>query len=114
MEKPNNSFEFVTMILDEIEENPYKQSLLKSLQFIYQDYLFILDMGSPTLRSLSDDLQDSYMEVTFDSQYKISDFETVNMNLLEQTKTMTKFFIMQSNQQEGPLQKVKYRYRKDI
>lgn len=54
------------------------------------------------------------MEVTFDSQYKITKFETINMGLLEQTKVMIKFLIMQKNHQKGPLQKVKYLYRNDI
>lgn len=39
---PNNSFEFITMILNEINKSPYKDSLLESLQFIYQKYLYYL------------------------------------------------------------------------
>lgn len=77
------------------KENPHKESLLKSLQFIYQDYLNHLEIGYPSLWNSDDDQQDSYMEVTFNSQNKILAFNSVNMDLLEQTKTMTKFFIMQ-------------------
>lgn len=111
---PNNTFEFVLDILDGIEYNPYRYSFLMSLQFIYQDYLGCLEVGGPSLRSSEKKSQDSYMEITFNKQYQITDFECVNMSLLEQTKTMTEFVMMQNNQQIGPLQKVKYHYRKDI
>lgn len=111
----NNPFELVTIILDKIEENPYKDSLLISLQFIYQRYFYSLELGnSMAITPLNNDLQDSYMEVVWDSSYKIFGIKTVNMGLLEQTKIMTKFFLLQKNQQQGPLQKVKYRYCKDI
>lgn len=116
---PSDSFEFVFNILDEIRENPlrdtlYKYSFLSSLQFIYQNYLSCLDVGTPVLWSSDSDLQESYMEITFDSQNKIAKFDCVNMSLLEQTKTMTDFVVMQKNRQIGPLPKVKYYYRKDI
>lgn len=111
---PNNPFEFVVGILDEIEYNPYKYSFLMSLQFIYQEYLHCLEVGSPILGSSGKDSLESYMEITLDSRYQILQFDCINRNLLEQTKTMTEFVIMQKNKQIGPLPKVKYKYRKDI
>ena len=111
---PNNSFEFVLDILNEIEYNPYKYSFLLSLQFIYQDYLNKLEVGRPYLSQSSKDLGDSYMTVMLDSQYQILQFDSINMNLIEQTKMMTKFVMMQKNKELGPIQKIKYQYRKDI
>lgn len=111
---PNDPFEFVVDILDEIEENPYKDSFLSSLQFIYQDYLNCLEVGSPSLGSSGNKSKESYMEITLNKQYQITNFECINMSLLEQTKTMTEFVIMQNKQQIGPPHKVKYHYRKDI
>ncbi len=111
---PNNSLEFVTEILNEIEENPYQKSFLASLQFIFQDYFECLEIGRPILFSSEEDSNDSYMEMVLDSQYKITQFETMNMDLLEQTKTMTKVLILESHRQLGPISKVKYYYRKDI
>lgn len=72
---PNNPFEFFILILDEMKNNPYKESLLTSLQFIYQDYLACLGIGRLNLWSSNNDLQDSYMEITFDFHYKILAFE---------------------------------------
>lgn len=111
---PNNPFEFVVDILEEIEYNPYKYSFLTSLQFIYQEYLHCLEVGSPILGCSGEDSLESYMKITLDSRYQISQFDCINMDLLEQTKTMTEFVIMQKNKQIGPLPKVKYHYRKDI
>lgn len=110
----NNTFEFVLDILDEIEYNPYKYSFLVSLQFIYQEYLDTLAVGRPSLFQHTKDIQESYMEIMMDSLYQILQFDCINMNLLDQTKTMTKFVMMQKNQELGPLHKVKYHYRKDI
>lgn len=111
---PNNSLEFVAEILNEIEENPYQKSFLSSLQFIFQDYFECLEIGRPILFSSEEDSNDSHMEMVLDSQYKIAQFETTNMDLLEQTKTMTKVLILESHRQLGPISKVKYYYRKDI
>lgn len=111
---PNNSLEFVTEILNEIEENPYQKSFLTSLQFVFQDYFACLEIGCPMLFSSEEDIKDSYMEIVLDSQYKIVQFETVNMNLLEQTKTMAKVLVSQNYRQLGPISKVKCYYRKDI
>lgn len=111
---PNNTFEFVLDILDEIDYNPYEYSFLMSLQFIYQEYLTCLEVGRPILGNPDKDFAEQYMEITLDSRYQISQFDCINMDLLEQTKTMTEFVRMQKNQELGPQQKVKYRYRNDI
>lgn len=111
---PQNAIEFVNSILDEIEENKYKESFLMSLQFIYQQYFESLDLGSPILMSSDDEVSPSYFKITLDSQYKISNFDSTNMNLLEQTKTMTKVLTMASEHQQGPIPKTVYCIRKDI
>lgn len=111
---PNDSLEFVSSILDEIEENPYQESFLTSLQFIYQNYFECMKIGCPILLSSEDDFLDSYMKITLDSNYKITQFESVNMSLFEQTKAMTKVLTMEKNKKIGPLSETKYEYRKDI
>ena len=111
---PNKTFEFVLNILDEIEYNPCMYSFLMSLQFIYQEYLNTLEVGCPSLSQHMEDIQESYMEIMIDSRYQILQFDCINMNLFNQIKTMTKFVMMQKNQELGPPPKVKYRYRKDI
>lgn len=113
----NSPFELIVDILNEIEKNsynPYRESLLTSLQFIYQNYLECLEVGIPILFQSENNQQESYMEITVDSNYRLSQFDFLNMSLLEQTKTMTHLVMMEKNKQIGPLPKVKYYYRKDI
>lgn len=111
---PQDALDFANNIIDEIEESPYKESLLTSLQFIYQQILESLELGYPTLMLSDDGATPSYCEITLDSQYKIVNFDSINMDLLEQTKTMTKVLTMEKNRQQGPIPKVGYRIRKDI
>ena len=94
---PKDSFELLECILEELEkrnDSEYKNSFLFSLEFIYQKYLEILNVGSPILSSEEND--------------------NVNMVLLEQLKIMNKLVVMEYNHQIGPQQKVKFLYRKDI
>lgn len=111
---PNNSLEFVDLILDTIHENPYKESFLISLQFIYNDYFGTLRKGIPTLMSSETEKEDSYFQITFDSRYKLNEFESVNMDMVEQNKIITNLLKLELNNQIGPVNKVKYYYRKDI
>ena len=111
---PNNSLEFVDLILDTIHENPYEESFLMSLQFIYNDYFGALGKGIPTLMSSEIEKEDSYFQITFDSPYKLNEFESVNMDMVEQNKIITNLLKLELNNQIGPVNKVKYYYRKDI
>ena len=114
---PKDSFELLECILEELEkrnDSEYKNSFLFSLEFIYQKYLEILNVGSPILSSEENDNKEKFLKVTLDSKYKIMGFESVNMDLLEQVKIMNKLVVMEYNHQIGPQQKVKFLYRKDI
>ncbi len=114
---PKDSFELLECILEELEkrnDSEYKNSFLFSLEFIYQKYLEILNVGSPILSSEENDNKEKFLKVTLDLKYKIMGFESVNMDLLEQVKIMNKLVVMEYNHQIGPQQKVKFLYRKDI
>lgn len=110
---PKTSFEFVSLILENREENPYQESFLQSLQFIVQDYLQGLKKGRPILFS-TDYGTKSAFKVILDSQYQISEFNVWNMDLWEQDKTMFKILSLEKKGQIGPIPKVRYLYRKDI
>lgn len=111
---PANTLEFVELILNTIQENPYKESFLLSLQFIYQDYLACLGKGSPILMSSEDSNSLASFQITLNSSNQIVDFDAVNMDLIDQDKVMTKIIAMESNQQLGPIPQVRYRLRKDV
>lgn len=110
----NNSLEFVDLILETIHENPYKESFLMSLEFIYRDYLETLGKGFPILMSYETEKEDSYFKITLNSQYKLNQFESVNMDILQEDKIITNILKLELNNQIGPINKVKYIIRKDI
>lgn len=64
---PKDTLEFVSLILDTIQENPYKESFLFSLQFIYQNYLDCLEKGNPILMASEDSSTYSYLKETLKS-----------------------------------------------
>jgi len=112
---PNNSLEFVNLILDTMEENSYKESFLLSIQFIYQNYFDYLGKGYPTLVSPAENIsRPSIFQITLDSNHQILQFETINMDLIEQGKIMTKLVSMETRKEIGPLPKVLSFIRKDI
>lgn len=110
---PNNSFELLQLIFENMENNPYQESFLQSLQFIFQDYFKLLNKGYPMLFS-SETNSIPNLQITFDSNYKITQFESENMDLLEQDKTMMRILLLEKNNQIGPIPNVKYIYRNDI
>lgn len=110
---PTTSFEFVSLILANKEENSYQESFLLSLQFIVQDYLQVLKKRRPMLFS-SDYGTKSTFQVTLDSQCQICQFDAQNMDLLEQDKTMLNILFLEKKKQIGPIPKVSYLYRKNI
>lgn len=111
---PNNIFEVIYQILDTINENEYKESFLTSLQFIYQDYLNNIGRGYPILMKSNDCTYNPRLEITVDSEDKLIQLESVNMNIIEEDILMTKLMEMEVNHKQGPLPKVLYRIRKDI
>ncbi len=110
---PKNSFEFLQLILNNMHKNPYKESFLLSMQFIFQDYFKYLEKGCPMLFSSSENGSPN-LQITLDSQNKIAQFDSVDMDLEEQDTTMLGVLMLEKNHQIGPVPNVKYRYRKDI
>ncbi len=108
---PKETKEFIKLILETIDENPYKESYLISLQFIYCDYINILGQGAPILKSCKKEEVIPNLEITLDQDNKITDFEGINIDLLEENKIMTEFIFMQKNGVQGPLQKIHYKKR---
>ncbi len=112
---PSEALDFVELILESNEKDSYYgESFLFSLQLIYQKFFSALNIDSPVLNSCSEDSDSSYLEVILNSSYHLLDFRSVNMSELEQTKTMTKILKLELENKLGPLQNVKYCYRKDI
>lgn len=111
---PSDAFEFVNLILETMQENPYKESFLESLPYIYQDYLECLEKGFPMLFWSKNSAEISYLQVTLDSNYQIIQFDSINIDEYEQDKIMNKFVAMESKNQIGPHEKVRIHVRKDI
>jgi len=111
---PSDSFEFVNLVLDTIEENPYKDSFLLSFKFIYQEYFISLGHGYPILMSCEDDTVQPSLKVTLNRQHQITQFESTNMNMIEQDKLLTKLLVMEKQHQIGPIPKVLVHIRNDI
>ena len=111
---PSDSFQFVDLILENIHDNQYKDSFLLSLQFIYQEYFISLGHGYPILMSCENDNVESLLNVTLNRYHQITQFESTNMNFIEQDKLLTKILIMEKEKQLGPIPKVFIHSRNDI
>ncbi len=111
---PNHPLELVDLILKTGHHSFYQESFSKSLQFIYQVYLKNMNLGFPTLISSDDSELPPVFKVTWDHRKQITSFESININLLEQNKVMTKFLIMETRNQIGPIPKLLHYIRKDI
>ena len=111
---PSDSFEFIDLILENIHDNPYKDSFLISLQFIYQEYFVSLGHEYPVLMSCENNDIDSSLKVTLNKEHKITQFESTNMDFIEQDKLLTKILIMEKENQVGPIPKVLINKRNDI
>ena len=64
--------------------------------------------------SSENDCDNPHLIATFDSSYKLAQFESINMTLLEQATIMTKVLKMELEHKKGPISDVRYCYRKDI
>lgn len=134
---PNDPFEFINLILNTEEENPYRDSFLKSLPHIYQEYFACLGIGVPILMGSFDKDEDTVLIESSDKdevsalienpikgkipcftihlnhQYQIQDFYIENIELLEQAKIMTKIVSMEVKGQIGPVPKVRILIKPD-
>lgn len=112
---PTTTLELLDMILSEaMFDNPYRESFLLSLQFIYQEYFEALGKGSPTLMSSFEKDKQPSLEITLDSRNQITQFDSTNMDSLEQTKTMTKILSLERERKLGPIPNVTFQIRRDF
>jgi len=111
---PKEALDFAELILEKLEANTYSESFVTSLQFIYQRFFDALSLGYPILMSSENDCDNPHLIATFDSSYKLAQFESINMTLLEQATIMTKVLKMELEHKKGPISDVRYCYRKDI
>lgn len=111
---PNNPLELVDLILATISQCTYQESFLESLPFIYQIYFENMNLGFPTLMSTDDPKSCSVFKVIWDHRNQMRSFDAVNMSLLEQNKIMTRFLLMETKNQIGPIPKLLHYVRKDI
>lgn len=111
--RPENPIDLCNLIFSDIEETPYKHSLLISLQFIVNRYLEILGKGNPTIMS-SNDEQEKSLRVVYDRSQRINTFDSTNMSLEEQTDIMVKVLknTIENNMKLMPF--VRYESRTDI
>ncbi len=104
---PEDTFEFVTLILDTIEKNPYQFSFLRSLQHIYQEYYGCFGNGVPYLKGSPDKERIPCFTINLDHFYRINNFDIDNIGLIEQDQIMTRLVSMESKGQIGPVPKVR-------
>ena len=99
---PNDTFEFIDYILEEDIESIYKDNFIFSLNFIYQDYLNLLNKGYPYFESSIDDSGMSEYIMVLNSENEIIKFESIGLKEEEQAKIITSMFRMDYNNQLGP------------
>jgi len=110
---PEEPFEFVNLILDTQEENPYRDSFLKSLPHIYQEYYGCFGNGIPYLMGSFDKKLIPCFTINLNHLYQIINFDINNIDLLEQDKIMTRLVSMEAKGQIGPVPKVRMLVKPD-
>ena len=111
---PNDVFELLELILNNMIDSEYQEGFLISLEFIYRDYLNYFGKGFPMLMSSHNSCELSSFKIVLNSRYELLDFEAVNMGLIEQCKIMNKIVMMETKNQIGPIPKVFIYTRNDI
>lgn len=111
---PKEPLDLCNLILNNMEDNPYKESLLKSVQFIMARYLEMLGKGCPTIMFSNDDKKEKSFRVVYDRSQRINNFDSTNMSLEERTGMMVKVLrnTIENNMVLMPL--VRYESRTDI
>lgn len=112
--RPENPIELFGLILSINEDNPYRKSLLESVQHIIARYLEILGKGYPTIMFSNDDEKEKSFRVVYDRRQRINTFDSTNMSLEEQTDIMVKVLknTIEDNMKLMPF--VRYETRTDI
>lgn len=134
---PSDLFEFIDVILEKIQKNPYKKSFLLALNLFYSEYFSLMLKGNPftvTEVRVPEKIQyinpkiskhswytipnqtkkGDILEVVTDSKNKIVSFEGKGLNPIDRCQIMNKMVRMEKNGEIGPLPKVRQKIRKDI
>lgn len=111
---PENPIDLCSLILSDIAENPYSESLLISVQFIVARYLEILGKGFPTLGSKERENEEKSFSVIYDRSQRINTFDSTNMSLEEQDDIMLKVLKNTINNKVELMPSVRYISRTDI
>lgn len=111
---PERPIDLCRLILSDLKETTYKQSLLMSLQFIVAKYLEKLDKGYPILMSSNDEEKEKSFKIVYDSKQKMNVFDSINMPLEEQTETMVQVLKLVMDNQKVDFPNVEKIIRTDI
>lgn len=114
IENSDNPYLLVNQILNTITDNPYRNSFIWFINMFFRDNMYFLGRGTPLLMYSLGSLETKQFEITLDANYQIRKCEAINMNKVEEAKTMMRILSLEKNNQIGPIQNVEYIYRKDI
>lgn len=114
IENTEDAFGLVKQILDTMTDNPYKDSFLWFISMFFKTNLYVLGKGDPLLFYTLGSSKNSQFQVTLDRNYQIRTCEAINMDKVEEAKTMVRILTLEKNNQIGPVSNVNYIYRKDI
>lgn len=110
---PKSSWEFLDLILHNLENNNYKKSFLDSVLFICVDYLNCLGKGNPLIWSSEDEDLSPTAILEMNDKNEMTDFKSINLKLLDQVKILVRIVTMEANKQLSPYDKrVQIRIRK--
>ncbi len=101
---PDGPLNLCNLILSDLKDTPYKESLLRSLQFIVVKYLELLGKGYPIISFSDDEDKEKVFKIVYDSKQRMNTFDSINMSLKEQTETMVQVlkFVMANKEVELP------------
>lgn len=112
--RPENPVDLCRLILSNLKDSPYKQSLLMSLQFIVARYLVLLGKGFPNPMHNDEEGKEKSFKIIYDSKERMNAFDSINMPLEEQTETMVQVLKLVMDNQEIDLPNVEKIVRTDI
>lgn len=112
--RPENPVDLCRLILSDLKDSPYKQSLLMSLQFIVARYLVLLGKGFPSIRFSEEEKSEKLFKIVYDSKQRMNTFDSINMPLEERTDTMVQVLKLVMDNKEIDLPNVEKIIRTDI
>ncbi len=112
--RPGNPVDLCRLILSDLKDTLYKESFLKSLQFIVNMYLDKLGKGCPALMNSDEKDKEKSFKIIYDSEQRMNTFDSINMPLEEQIETMVQVLKLVMDNQEIDLPNVEKIIRTDI